>query len=160
MVVPPPAVAAGKLPYLRLLCPVDFSDSSEAALRFASSVAEEADARLTIVHVFDWQADDDPMTARFDTAEYFEAVEHQARERLAGLVTDEARVWSKPETVTARGKPYREILTLAETKDVDLIVMGVRGRSPVDLALFGSTTNQVVRRARCPVLTIPSRRHA
>ena len=56
MAVPPPAVTVGKLPYGRLLCPVDFSDSSEAALRFACSIAEEADARLTIVHVFDWQA--------------------------------------------------------------------------------------------------------
>ena len=100
------------------------------------------------------------MTARFDTAEYFEAVEQQARERLEGLVTDEARVWCKPETVTARGKPYREILTLADDREADLIVMGVRGRNPIDLALFGSTTNQVVRRARCPVLTIPSCRHA
>jgi nucleotide-binding universal stress UspA family protein len=36
----------------------------------------------------------------------------------------------------------------------DLIVMGVRGRNPVDLTLFGSTTNQVVRTASCPVLTL------
>jgi nucleotide-binding universal stress UspA family protein len=158
MAVPPPAATAGKLPYTRLLCPVDFSDSSEAALRFACSIAEEADARLTIVHVFDWEQDDDLMLARFDTAEYFEAVERQARDRLEGLVTDEARVWSKPETVTARGKPYREILALADAKQADLIVLGVRGRNPIDLALFGSTTNQVVRRARCPVLTIPARR--
>jgi nucleotide-binding universal stress UspA family protein len=126
-------------------------------LRFACSIAEEADARLTIVHVFDWQPDDDLMTARFDTAEYFEVVERQARERLHGLVTDEARVWSKPETVTAHGKPYREILALADAKEVDLIVIGVRGRNPIDLALFGSTTNQIVRRARCPVLTVPAR---
>jgi nucleotide-binding universal stress UspA family protein len=160
MAVPPPAVSAGKLPYTRLLCPVDFSDSSEAALRFACSLAEEADARLTIVHVFDWRGDEDVMTARFDTAAYFEAVERQARERLDGLVTAEARVWCRPETVTAHGKPYREILALADANDVDLIVLGVRGRNPIDLALFGSTANQVVRRARCPVVTIPARRQA
>jgi nucleotide-binding universal stress UspA family protein len=158
MAVPPPAVSAGKLPYTRLLCPVDFSDSSEAALRFACSLAEEADARVTIVHVFDWHGDDDMMMARFDTAAYFEAVERQARERLDGLVTDEARVWCKPETVTAHGKPYREILALADANDVDLIVLGVRGRNPIDLALFGSTANQIVRRARCPVLTVPAGR--
>jgi nucleotide-binding universal stress UspA family protein len=157
MAVPPPAVSAGKLPYTRLLCPVDFSDSSEAALRFASSLAEEADARLTILHVFDWQPDD-LMTARFDTAEYYEAVEQQARERLERLVIDEVRVWCKPETVTTRGKPYREILALADANEVDLIVLGVRGRNPIDLALFGSTANQIVRRARCPVLTVPARR--
>jgi nucleotide-binding universal stress UspA family protein len=158
MAVPPPAVAVGKLPYTRLLCPVDFSDSSEAALRFACSIAEEADARLTIVHVFDWNPDDNLLTARFDTAEYFAAVEQQAHERLEALVTDEARVWCKPETVMARGKPYREILALADERASDLIVIGVRGRNAIDLALFGSTTNQVVRRARCPVLVIPGAR--
>jgi nucleotide-binding universal stress UspA family protein len=68
------------------------------------------------------------------------------------------RVWCKPETVTTRGKPYREILALADANEVDLIVLGVRGRNPIDLALFGSTANQIVRRARCPVLTVPARR--
>ena len=158
MAVPPPVVSAGKLPYTRLLCPVDFSESSEAALQFASSLAEEADAHLTIVHVFDWQPDDDLMMARFDTVEHYGAIERQAHERLERLVTDDLRVWCKPETVTVRGKPYREILALADAKATDLIVLGVRGRNPIDVALFGSTVNQVVRRARCPVLTVPARR--
>jgi nucleotide-binding universal stress UspA family protein len=158
MAVPPPAVTAGKLPYARLLCPVDFSESSEAALRFACSIAEEADAQLTIAHVFDWRLDEDVLAARSDTAAYFEAVAAQGRARLEKLVTDDARVWCKPETVTACGKPYREILALAEARDVDLIVIGVRGRHAIDLAVFGSTTNQVVRHARCPVLVIPDGR--
>jgi len=158
MAVPPPVVSAGKLPYTRLLCPVDFSESSEAALQFAASLAEEADAHLTIVHVFDWQPDDDLMMARFDTVEHYAAIERQAHERLERLLTDDLRVWCKPETVTVRGKPYREILALADAKATDLIVLGVRGRNPIDVALFGSTVNQVVRRARCPVLTVPARR--
>ena len=57
-------------------------------------------------------------------------------------------------TTVAYGKPYREILELAAKEEIDLIVMGVRGRNPVDLTLFGSTTNHVVRRASCPVLTL------
>ena len=108
--------------------------------------------------MFDWQPDDDLMMARFDTVEYFETIQQQARERLDRLLSDDARVWCKPETVTVRGKPYREILALADAKEADLIVLGVRGRNPIDLALFGSTANQVVRRARCPVLTVPARR--
>jgi nucleotide-binding universal stress UspA family protein len=52
------------------------------------------------------------------------------------------------------GKPYRQILEIADRDRADLIVMGVRGRNPVDLTLFGSTTNHVVRRAACPVLTM------
>jgi nucleotide-binding universal stress UspA family protein len=51
------------------------------------------------------------------------------------------------------GKPYREILRVAAERKADLIVMGVLGRGAVDLALFGSTTQHVVRSASCPVLT-------
>jgi nucleotide-binding universal stress UspA family protein len=52
------------------------------------------------------------------------------------------------------GKAYREILDVATEGPADLIVIGVHGRNPLDLMLFGSTTNQVVRRATCPVLTL------
>jgi nucleotide-binding universal stress UspA family protein len=45
-------------------------------------------------------------------------------------------------------------LQAAETEGTDLIVIGVRGRNALDLTVFGSTTNQVVRRAPCPVLTM------
>jgi nucleotide-binding universal stress UspA family protein len=154
MTVPPAAETSAKVPYTRLLCPVDFSESSLAALRFAFSLAEEADARLTILHVFDWPPDDGLLTKRFDVPEYRRLVEEEARGRLEALVTDDVRVWCKPATKVTYGKPYREILQAAESEGADLIVIGVHGRSPLDLTLFGSTTNQVVRGASCPVLTL------
>ena len=154
MTVPPAAETAAKLPYTRLLCPVDFSDSSLAALRFAVSLAEEADASLTILHVFDWPPDDDLLLERFDAPAFRHVVEEQARGRLEALVTDDVRVWCKPSTKVAYGKPYRQILEVAEKEEADLIMIGFRGRNPVDLRLFGSTTNHVVRRASCPVLTL------
>jgi nucleotide-binding universal stress UspA family protein len=49
------------------------------------------------------------------------------------------------------------VLAAAAACEADLIVMGVHGRNVVDLALFGSTTNQVVRSATCPVLTVRAR---
>jgi universal stress protein A len=52
------------------------------------------------------------------------------------------------------GKPWRELLDAARDAQADLLVLGVRGRGAVDIAFFGSTTNQVVRRAPCPVLTV------
>jgi nucleotide-binding universal stress UspA family protein len=154
MTVPPVAATAAKLPYKRLLCPVDFSESSLNALRYALSLAEEADASLTILHVFDWPRDGDLLTQRFDTAEFRRVIEEDARARLDGLVTDDVRQWCTPSTRVAYGKPYREIIDLAAQQQADLIVMGVRGRNSLDLTLFGSTTNQVVRRAPCPVLTL------
>jgi nucleotide-binding universal stress UspA family protein len=154
MTVPPASHTTAKLPYTRVLCPVDFSDSSLAALQFAFSIAKEADANLTIVHVFDWPPEDSLLTQRFDVPEYRRLVEEEARGRLESLVTEDVRVWCKPSSKVAYGKPYREILEVAESEGTDLIVMGVRGRNPLDLTVFGSTTNQVVRRASCPVLTL------
>jgi nucleotide-binding universal stress UspA family protein len=52
------------------------------------------------------------------------------------------------------GKAHREIVSVATEESADLIVMGVHGRNALDVMLFGSTTNQVVRRATCPVLTL------
>jgi nucleotide-binding universal stress UspA family protein len=57
-------------------------------------------------------------------------------------------------TRVTEGKPYVEILRAAGDGAVDLIVLGVHGRNPLDLALFGSTTHQVARRATCPVVTL------
>jgi nucleotide-binding universal stress UspA family protein len=132
---------------------VDFSSSSVAALRLALSMAEEADAALTVLHVVDWDTDAERSLA-FDSADFHRRVGDEARARLDALVTDDARVWCKPSTRILEGKPYRQILKVAEDEAADLIIIGVRGRNPVDLALFGSTTNQVVRHASCPVLTL------
>src|SRR5262249_17976903 len=61
MTVPPAAVTTARVPYTRLLCAVDFSESSLAALRFAFSIGKESDANLTILHVFEWPPDDETL---------------------------------------------------------------------------------------------------
>ena len=149
----PHARTTSRLPFKRLLCPVDFSESSLAALDFAFSLAQEGDAELTILHVFD--AGDEPLTDRpINVPEYRRQLEHDLTPDLEALVPDSVRRWCQPSTRTARGKAYREILGIATEDSCDLIVMGVHGRNALDLMLFGSTTNQVVRRATCPVLTL------
>jgi len=154
LTVPPPAVTVAKLPYKRLLCPIDFSESSLAALRFASSIAKESDAHLIVLNVFDWPADEELLVERFDTPEFRRVFEREAQARLGALLTGDEWNWCRPETKITYGKPYRQILEIAEREGADLIVMGVRGRNALDLMLFGSTANHVVRRATCPVLTL------
>jgi nucleotide-binding universal stress UspA family protein len=154
MTVPPAVGGTPRLPYSRLLCPVDFSDSSLAALKFAFSIAKEADAQLTILNVLDWPADDELLVEQVDTPALRRVVEEKARARLEALVTDDARQWCTPKTALRYGKPYRQILEVAEQEKSDLIVVGVRGRHAPDLAIFGSTTNHLVRQASCPVLTL------
>ncbi|HVZ23024.1 MAG TPA: universal stress protein [Vicinamibacterales bacterium] len=154
MTVPPSSSPTAAIPYTRVLCPVDFSESSLAALQFAFSIAKESDAAVTVAHVCEWPPDDERAVGWFDQPNYRELAEEDARGRLEALVPEDVQTWAKPSTVVTHGKPYREILRLAERDAVDLIVIGVRGRNPFDLAIFGSTTNQVVRHARCPVVTL------
>jgi nucleotide-binding universal stress UspA family protein len=159
LTVPPPATGVhpeGSVLFRRIVCPVDFSPASLAALAHALKLAEESCADLHVVHVVEWLAEEDPMArvAGFDVPEFRRHLERDAEARLAKLVPDEARNWCKPHELVTRGRPWREILRLVEEHDAELVVMGVRGRNPVDLALFGSTTQHVVRAARCPVLVV------
>ena len=155
LTVPPRVRATSTLPFKRLLCPVDFSGPSLAALRFAFSLAQESEAELTILHVLEWPLEDEPLATRsFTVPEYGRYREEEATTRLEALVPDEVRDWCRPIARLGHGKAYREILGIATEDSADLIVMGVHGRNALDLMLFGSTTNQVVRRATCPVLTL------
>ena len=136
----------------RILCPVDFSMSSARALDFAASLAEQAHARLTVLHVVELPPDlsEFPNTG---IVEYRNALFHEARESLSKLVKTAPTTCSIDELVLV-GRAYRETLRVAAEQGAGLIAMGVQGRGPVDLTFFGSTTNHVVRAAECPVLTL------
>lgn len=140
----------------RILCPIDFSDSSMKALEYALSLAKEADAELLLMHVIealpdaaDWQQPTDSAIV-----EYLRLSEQNALTRMRAALPPDARTWCTPKERLVTGKPYEEILRVARDEDVHLIVMGVYGRNPIDLLFFGSTTNHVVRAATCPVLTL------
>jgi len=74
--------------------------------------------------------------------------------KLKEMVPVEARYWCTPQTGLQEGQPYEEIVTYAESKDIDMIVLGVRGHGLVKTLLLGSTTDRVVRRSPCPVLSV------
>ena len=159
LTVPPPASGVhpeGSVLFRRIVCPVDFSPASLAALSRALRLAEESCAELHVLHVVEWLAEEDPTAhiAGFDVPEFRGYLRRDAEARLAKLVPDEARDWCKPHEIVSGGRPWREILRVADEQHADLVVMGVRGRNPIDLALFGSTTHHVVRGARCPVLVV------
>jgi nucleotide-binding universal stress UspA family protein len=145
--------------FQRILCPVDFSEASLAALEFALSLAKESDADFTLFHSTEAMTEEDvPELLHFDISRFRRDLETAAATRLASLVPVGARDWCSPETVVTSGKAYREILRVAQGRQSDLIVMGTHGRRPFAVELFGSTAQQVIRRAECPVLTLGSLR--
>lgn len=159
LVVPPRAAdvaADAPVRFTRILCAVDFSDTSLLAVAYALNLAEEADAHLTLLHVIETPPElrADPLAADFDVDRLHAAAQAEARRRLRDLVPDAARTFCTVETAVAEGRAYRYILQQAAARQSNLIVMGVHGRGAVDLLLFGSTTHHVVRAAACPVLII------
>jgi nucleotide-binding universal stress UspA family protein len=152
LTVPPGAMRTAKPPFKRVLCPVDFSVSSLDAVRLALRIAQEGDAHLTLLHVLpDPESTDAP--AR-DTPAHQIRSEDSVRHRLEALVPADARAFCEPRTRVVRGTSYRVIVDVAGSEGSDLIVMGVGRRHVLDRLFVGSTTNQVVRHAECPVLTV------
>lgn len=158
LVIPPSAAPVKSGLYKTILAALDFSDASAPVLEYALSFAKEADARLFLLHAVEnlefMQAARMTEASHFSVPEYFDHRVSDATERLEAAVPEEARVWCRPETRVVSGRASREIVRMATEETAELIVMGVHGRGAVDRWLFGSTTDYVVRRASCPVLTL------
>ena len=128
----------------------------------ARSLARESGSALTVLHVIEWPwresaapvAAELPPAQAEALAEYRRYIESRAMARLDGLIPQGVADRSAPVPRLRHGKSYVEILRLATDERADLIVMGVHGRNILDMTVFGSTTNQVVRQATCPVLTL------
>ena len=157
LTMPPhaPASAPEDVAFKQILCPVDFSPSALQALGFALDLARQADGSITVLHAIEWLAGEEPRAhAHFNVPEYRQYLVEDAHARLQALLAEEPRTWCGLEDVVVIGRAYREILEVASAREADLIVMGAQGRGGVGLTLFGSTTQQVVRAAACPVLTV------
>jgi nucleotide-binding universal stress UspA family protein len=138
-----------------ILFATDFSEISEYAYDYAYTLAKKFNRKLIVMHVIN-----EPVDLRgfyvphisFESLEkeIEDAAEKMMKKFCSGRLTDLAG----SDTVIVSGIPYDEIINKADKEDVSLIVLGTHGRAGLDHLLFGSTAERVVRRARCPVMTI------
>ena len=140
-----------------ILYPTDFSELSREALEYARQLASTFGAQFHCVHVVDeayqyWSAmGPESVPVGPPPEDMIEVgrvrMEKFCAEYLAGL---------KPEPIThvSVGRPFAEIIGYAREHAVDLIVMATHGRGAIAHVLLGSTTEKVVRKATCAVLTI------
>ncbi|MGH9870763.1 MAG: universal stress protein [Candidatus Polarisedimenticolia bacterium] len=141
-------------PYAHIVCPLDFSETSLAALHQAVRMAREAGARLTVVHAVELPPSRIGEPDAAPLAELRRRLSDGAVERVMEVLARESWNGMPVDSVVLAGKAYQEILSVAEDLFADLIVMGVSGRADADRALFGSTVQHVTRAAVCPVLTV------
>jgi len=78
-------------------------------------------------------------------------------QKLKDMVPQEAANWCIPQTTILEGQAYEELVKYADTRDIDMIVMGVRGHGLVKTLFLGSTTDRVIRNSPCPVLSVSSK---
>jgi nucleotide-binding universal stress UspA family protein len=128
----------------RILFCTDFSDHSERALKYAISVTAEYNAELTLLHVLE----------EVSTPTKKEEAIAAAAEQLDKLIPPHGRKGLRIKTAVRNGTPYQEIIQLALKAQIDMVVMAVRGRGALDLAVFGSTTYRVLQLGPCPVLVV------
>ena len=139
----------------RILVPIDFSENSKKALRYAQSFAEQFGAGLDLLHVVEPTIRPEGYMIMPAALEGRTVARMNEREQqLANLRRREIGKRIKGETIVHMGKPSREIINLAKAKKVDLIIIATHGYTGMKHVLLGSTAERVVRRAPCPVLVV------
>lgn len=140
----------------RILCPIDFSEYSKAALQHALALRVPLGASLVALHVmpyalvpggdfaYPWP------TSGTAGPDVLARTQRELREFVEAVAGTDSGV----ETKLLEGDPAREVPAEAERGGVGLIVMGTHGRSGFDRFLLGSVAEKVLRRAPCPVLTV------
>lgn len=145
------------LTFRKILCPVDFSDLSHNALQFGVELASTFKAELHLLHVFEgYDAISlNPELAMSPMPEWLPKLRQVSHEKLAALPSPELAARC-PNIVRANreGPAIHEVLAYAEHEKIDLIILATHGRTGLKHLLMGSVAENVVRSAKCPVLTI------
>jgi nucleotide-binding universal stress UspA family protein len=143
----------------KVLVPTDFSECSDAAVKYGRALASVFGATLHLLHVVQdpytqpWAAEAFPAPL----GDLLEQWQTQARERMVAQIPEPDR--DKVMVAAMVGSPIVEILRYASEQKIDLIVIGTHGRGPLGHILLGSVAERVVRKAPCPVLTVRHPQH-
>jgi universal stress protein A len=146
------------LPRKMLLC-TDFSDNSKPARQNALDYARAFDAELMILHVINSSRIGYPSLEEgmpVDIRSALSDIQQSVEKALSLIATECRKQLAQVQTSVCIGTPASEIVRFAEEESIQLIVMGTHGWTGFKHLLLGSTAENVVRTARCPVLTVKS----
>lgn len=141
-----------------ILVPIDFSDTSEKALRYAVRMADQFGSKITLLNVVQPVATPDfayyPLMLETDKAR--DAAKARLDTLCRKLIVPSRLI---ERTVVRYGTPFTEITAAAKSLKVDLIILTTHGYTGLKHVLMGSTAERVVRHAPCPVLTVREKEH-
>ncbi len=138
----------------KILVPTDFSENAKLGLDYAKEFATTFGAEVIVVHITEppiypigpgmvpvaWESMESDIRA------YTDKHLQEAKESFGEAI--------KVKVVHREGAPFVELIKLAKEEDVHMIIMSTHGYTGLKHMLLGSTTEKVVRKAHCPVLTV------
>ena len=140
-----------------ILVPVDFSDPSNQALRYAARFAQHFGGEITLLHIVQTSVAPFPEVPPY--LDHVEADFENAERALQTLAAQQTLKSSAIQTVVRTGLAAHEIVEAARDLDSDLIVIATHGYTGWKHLCIGSTTERVVRTAPCPVFVVREKQH-
>jgi nucleotide-binding universal stress UspA family protein len=144
----------------RILCPTDFSEFAQRALHQAVPLARWYDASLTALHVVPPAVPVDGMFPQPLPPLANEGVRTRLERDLDAFVAPAREAGVACHTALREGAVPARILEVARELPADLLVMGTHGQGGLERLVLGSVTESVLRKAPCPVLSIPREERA
>ncbi len=137
----------------KILIPTDGSDYSIHVAEYGISIAKTHDAEVTVVYVLD-----EVVIDRFTKIAEREDIERELKadgQRYINYILGLAeKSGVKASSFIAKGRPYEQIVHLANGLNMDLIVLGTYGRRGAERILIGSVAERVIEYSHCPVLVV------
>jgi universal stress protein A len=152
------APSASGVQVKKVLVPIDFSESSLKALKYAVVFAGQFGASICLVHVVEPASFLNDMR-NVPLAVSDGEVANMLHHKLVMLARKQIDPVTPVHPLVCIGKPFDEIVKTAKTFNADLIILATHGRTGLKRALLGSTAERVVRHASCPVLVVREKEH-
>jgi nucleotide-binding universal stress UspA family protein len=151
--------------FQRVLAACDLSVYSEQVMDCAASLTDRLGGHLVVVHVINRRNIDALMEAvhkivpeeaelAMSVNEYIESVQSERVEKIDALIRQTPMAGKKVRKLFRIGIPCEEILTVAQSEQADVLVIGSKGKSNIAGLLFGSTAERILRNSLVPVLTV------
>ena len=138
----------------RILSPVDFSDTSEHAVRYAVDLASRLGAEMELVHVYQLPTYALPDGAILARPDFVASLTDELQKQMDEVIRRYSGHGVEIRGRIVEGMPYAEVNRVAQEEKADLIVMGTHGRTGLTHLLLGSVAERVVRTSSVPVLTV------